>query len=177
MVLFLLQYLKIFFLLKCYQISCKSHLLWFKNSWLCKKAIVYLLEKHRCFAVWYDRLSLHLSFYLFPAYIFFHFLCMSVHAHECTVRLKFWYILEYDTFKFDSKNQFKVSQQQIYTIQNYKTTDLKIIVTMRPFMLSHKRSQMCYTTDIFNKISFFLVWEHLLNIIKIIKPWRRKKKK
>ena len=47
---------------------------------------------------------------------------------------------------------------------------------MRPFMLSHKRSQMYCTIDIFKKISFLLVLEHLLNIIWVITTLRAEEK-
>ena len=93
-------------------------------------------------AVWYGRLLLHFSVYLFLCLhplSFCLYVCMSVRVHECVVMIEIVSkIIYYDTFKFDSKNQFKVSQLQIYTIQNYKTTDLKIILTVRPFMQSHK---------------------------------------
>ena len=105
-------------------------------------------------------------------FFFASILCLSVCMSVCLCVsmkvswwLKLWLIIYYDTFKFDSKNQFKVSQLQIYTIQNYKTTDLKIILTVRPFMQSHKKSNMYCTTVIFRKICFFLVLELLLNVI------------
>ena len=98
--------------------------------------------------MWYDVYRYISLPFFFSAPIFCLSVCMSVHVEWWW--LKLWYILYHDTFKFGFKNQFKVTQLQIYTIQNYKTTDLKIILTNPPFMFSHQKSQIFCRAYIFS---------------------------
>ena len=133
MALFLLQYLKYSFYLN----AIKFHGLWFKNSWLFSKAKVYLLEKHRGFVkkiilihIIKNELKLVYSSVIqdFLNVGLFQGVSIKKGVRYCGMLagIAVWYdllaviikIFEYhDTFKFDSKNQLKVSSYISITYQ------------------------------------------------------------